>query len=227
MWAAQVERLSDRFRCVVWDERGHGMTECKGPFTFWDSARDCLGLLDYLGIDSAVLVGMSQGGFLSLRAALLAPNKVAGLIIANSATQMFTPEEFEQYQQMAEVWTTLGPVGDVAEAMGSIQFGPDFGWLSWLGKWQSKPPGDWSHTWLSQLTRDDIAPRLPEISCAVGFVHGAADPSFPLAFAHEMSAAVPNSLGVIPIEGGAHGAVLTHPTETTEAIRHFLDEITS
>jgi pimeloyl-ACP methyl ester carboxylesterase len=227
MWAAQVEALSEQFRCVTWDERGHGMTECKGAFTFWDSARDCLGLLDHLDIDSAVLVGMSQGGFLSLRAALLAPDKVDGLVIVNSATQMFTPEEFEQYRQMAEAWTTVGPVGDIAEAMRRIQFDPGFDWLPWLGKWQSKPPSAWSHTWRSQLTRDDIASRLVDISCAVGFVHGAQDPSFPLAFAHEMSGAVPNSLGVAAIEGGTHGAVLTHPKEATEAIRHFLTKMTS
>ena len=102
----QVEALSDQFRCIVWDERGHGMTECKGPFNFWDSARDCLGLLDYLDTDSAVLVGMSQGGFLSMRAALAAPERISGLIIIDSAVRMFSPEEFAQYQQMAEAWTT-------------------------------------------------------------------------------------------------------------------------
>ena len=225
MWVRQVETLSDQYRCIVWDERGHGMTECKGPFNFWDSARDCLGLLDYLDIDSAVLVGMSQGGFLSMRAALSAPERISGLVIIDSAVRMFSPEEFAQYQQMAEAWTTVGPVGEVAEAMRGIQFGPRFDWLPWLGKWQSKPPSAWSHAWQSQLTRDDITARLSEITCAVGFVHGTEDPAFPLALANEMSDAVPNSLGVAAIDGGAHGAVLTHPRETTEAIRRFLEKM--
>ena len=39
-----------------------------------DSAADCLGLLDHLEIERAVVGGMSQGGFLSLRVALTAPD---------------------------------------------------------------------------------------------------------------------------------------------------------
>ncbi len=70
MFAPQVAALTPEFRVITWDERGFGATEFDGkPFTYWDSARDCLGLLDHLGIDRAVVGGMSQGGFLSLRAA--------------------------------------------------------------------------------------------------------------------------------------------------------------
>src|SRR5581483_12488544 len=77
MFAPQVEALAGEFRVISWDERGFGKTEFDGkPFTYWDSAKDCLGLLTHLGIEQAVLAGMSQGGFLSLRAALLAPERV-------------------------------------------------------------------------------------------------------------------------------------------------------
>jgi pimeloyl-ACP methyl ester carboxylesterase len=225
MWAPQVQALSRQYRCIVWDERGHGMTDCTGAFNFWDSASDCVGLLDHLGIDAAVVVGMSQGGFLSLRAALAAPDRVSGLIVIDSAAQPFSAEELGQYQQMADLWTGMGPVGSVAETMRGIQFGADFDWLPWLGKWQSKPPSAWYHTWQSQLTRDDITARLPEITCPVGFVHGTQDPAFPLRYAHEMSGAVSNSLGVVAVDGGAHGMVLTHPRQATEAIAGFLRKI--
>ena len=77
MFAPQVEALRTAYRVITWDERGFGLTEYDGePFTYWDSAADCLGLLTHLGIESAVLGGMSQGGFLSLRAALTAPDRV-------------------------------------------------------------------------------------------------------------------------------------------------------
>ena len=33
MWDAQVDALKDRFRCIRWDERSHGMSEVNGPFT--------------------------------------------------------------------------------------------------------------------------------------------------------------------------------------------------
>ena len=72
MFAPQVEALRSRYRCVVWDERGHGRTagERLAPFSYYDSADDLAALLRHLAIDKAVLVGMSQGGFLSLRCAL-------------------------------------------------------------------------------------------------------------------------------------------------------------
>src|SRR5690606_4426154 len=69
MFDPQVAGL-DGYRHIRWDERGFGGTEATGPFSYWDSAEDAIALLDHLGIDSAVLAGMSQGGFLSLRAAL-------------------------------------------------------------------------------------------------------------------------------------------------------------
>ena len=49
MFAPQIAALSGEFRCVAWDERGHGKTEYDGkPFTFWDSADDLLALMDQL-----------------------------------------------------------------------------------------------------------------------------------------------------------------------------------
>jgi len=73
MWVPQVEALRGDFRCVTWDERLHGRTKDDGGlYTYWDSADDLLGLLDHLGAGQATLAGHSQGGFLSLRAALRA-----------------------------------------------------------------------------------------------------------------------------------------------------------
>ena len=60
MFAPQVEALAGEFRCITWDERGFGQTPASGPFTYYDSAADCLALLDHLGIDQAVLAGMSR-----------------------------------------------------------------------------------------------------------------------------------------------------------------------
>ena len=72
MFDHQVSGLRHEFRCVTWDERGHGDTRADAPFTYWDSADDALALLEHLGIAQAVFAGMSQGGFISLRAALRA-----------------------------------------------------------------------------------------------------------------------------------------------------------
>lgn len=55
MFAPQVDALAPAFRVITWDERGFGETQFDGqPFTYWDSARDCLGLLDYLVVRLAI-----------------------------------------------------------------------------------------------------------------------------------------------------------------------------
>src|SRR5580700_7179863 len=73
MFDAQVAALAPEYRVITWDQRGHGGTPAPGPFTYWDSARDVLALLGHLGIERAVLGGMSQGGVVSLRGTMVGP----------------------------------------------------------------------------------------------------------------------------------------------------------
>src|ERR1700728_1173765 len=109
MFAPQIDALSGEFRVITWDERGFGETEFDGePFTYWDSAGDCLGLLDHLGIEEAVLGGMSQGGFLSLRAALLAPKRVRALALIDTQAGQEDPALAPAYEQMEEIWLAQG-----------------------------------------------------------------------------------------------------------------------
>ena len=98
LWEHVVANLSDTYRCITWDERGHGMSECNGPFSYWDAATDALGLMDLVGVESAVLVGMSQGGWLSQRAALAAPERIRGLVLQGTSIGLLTPEEQEGYR---------------------------------------------------------------------------------------------------------------------------------
>jgi 3-oxoadipate enol-lactonase len=69
MFAAQVEMLAPEFRVITWDQRGHGWdqhghggTSARGPFSYWDSARDLLGLLDHMGVQRAVLGACRRAG---------------------------------------------------------------------------------------------------------------------------------------------------------------------
>jgi len=97
MWVAQVEALHGEFRCVVWDERLHGRTKDDGGlYTYWDAADDLLGLLDHLGVERATLAGHSQGGFLSLHAALCAPERVKALVLTDTAAVAWPPETLAQ-----------------------------------------------------------------------------------------------------------------------------------
>src|ERR1700728_4202650 len=93
MWAPQVEALRGECRCVAWDARLHGRTKDDGDlYTYWDAADDLLGLLDHLGVEQATLAGHSQGGFLSLRAALRAPERVKAMVFIVASAVACPPQ---------------------------------------------------------------------------------------------------------------------------------------
>lgn len=224
MWDAQVASLRDDFRCVTWDERGHGMSECEGEYTFWDLADDAAELLDHLGIERAVIVGMSQGGFLSMRFALRYPSKTASLFLVDTKAALDPPEVQEGYLQWAEAWTTMGPVGELVDQMVQLQFGPDFDASAWVGKWQSRPPSTVRTQWTSVVNgRDDVAARLGEITCPSHIVVGEHDGAFPPEVAEEMCSELGSCTGVTVVAGGHHAPNVTHPQEVNVAIRTFLE----
>lgn len=88
-WRLNVEPLAAAgFRVLAPDLRGFGLTTKPARntgYSLWDQARLVLSWLDALGIESAVLGGNSLGGEISLRVALLAPERVRGLLLASSA----------------------------------------------------------------------------------------------------------------------------------------------
>ena len=115
MFAPQVEALRHRYRVITWDARGFGDTEYDNrPFTYWDLAGDCVGLLDHLGLDQAVVGGMSQGGFVALRVALSAPGRVRALVLLDSQAGTEDPEVVPLYQGMLDEWVAKGPSDEIA-----------------------------------------------------------------------------------------------------------------
>ncbi len=223
MWTPVVEALSGEYRCITWDARGHGMSECNGSFDYYDLASDALGLLELAGADNAVLVGMSQGGWLSQRAALTAPDKVRGLVLVGTSLPLMSDEETAGFTQLSQGWLGMGPVGPIADAVYGIQFaGTDYDGSRYRERWQAKAPSAWAEPWQTILQRrDDITARAKEISCPVAVIHGTIDAAFSLDSARAMAEAFPNSRGITVIEGGPHASPLTHTGEVVEALRAF------
>lgn len=225
MFAPQVEALSDTYRVITWDERGFGATEYDGePFTYWDSAADCLGLLDHLGIESAVLGGMSQGGFLSLRAALTAPERVRALVLLDSQAGVDDPETAAANDAMNHVWLTEGPSDELtAIVAGIIIDDPDHS-PAWIAKWKARDKNAFREPYQCLRTRDDITERLDEITCPALVVHGTEDTAITMDRAELMAARLPGAGEVVKV-AGAHAANLTNPVPVNAAINAFLAEL--
>jgi 3-oxoadipate enol-lactonase len=220
MFEHQVAALAPEFRVITWDERGFGDTPAPGPFSYWDSAADALGLLDHLGIRRAVLGGMSQGGFLSLRAALLAPERVRALILMDSQAGLEDPAELPAYEQMEAIWRERGPE-PVQEVVASIILGPG-SWDDWYAKWARWDIDGLTRAFRCLVDRDDITGRLAEIRCPALVVHGTADAAIPMARARELAGGLGGPTGLVEIDGGPHAASLTHPAQVNAAILPFL-----
>ena len=223
MFDAQVAALRDTHRVITWDERGFGGTRATGDFTYWDCANDVLGLMDHLGIDKAVLGGMSQGGFLSLRAALAAPDRVEALILLDTQSGVEAPETVEPYNQLHAAWVEHGAVA-VQDVIAGIILGPGE-WSAWFAKWGAMQPDQFTAAFNCLMHRDDITGRLGEITCPALIVHGTADVAIPMEKAEVLRDGISGPTTLVPVEGGPHATNMTHPAETNRAIVQFLSAL--
>lgn len=225
MFDHQVSELRDRYRCICWDERGFGETPATGPFSYWDSADDAIALMDHLSIDKAVLLGMSQGGFLSLRAALAHPDRVQGLVLIDSGTHVDPPEVLAGYQVLIDRWVTDDDIDEVAGTVAGIIINDAALSAEWIGKWKSRDRTSIRLPGQTLMTRDDISDRIAEIRCPVLIVHGEEDQAIPIDTAEQLAQALPDCRGLVRIPGAAHAANMTHPELVNPAIEKFLDDI--
>jgi pimeloyl-ACP methyl ester carboxylesterase len=175
---------------------------------------------------------MSQGGFLSLRAAMLAPQRLRGLILIDSQAGTEAEASRPGYEQLHQTWLDEGP-GPVQEIVATILLGPGQ-WDGWYAKWAGQY-AQWAPDNLGQLTwpfrclmdRDDITGRLGDIGCPALIVHGGEDAAIPLARADEMRSGLPGSARFTVIGGAPHASNVTHPGAVNAEILDFLDGLPS
>lgn len=87
-WKNQIEPLANAgYRVIVPDLRGFGASDCPtdvDSYTMDTMVGDLTGLLDALGHETAVFVGHDWGGIIVWHAAMLAKERVAGVIGVNT-----------------------------------------------------------------------------------------------------------------------------------------------
>jgi 3-oxoadipate enol-lactonase len=220
MFEPQVKVLDPEFRTIAWDERGHGNTTAEGSWTYWDSADDVVALLDHLDIERALLAGMSQGGFLSLRAALRAPDRVAGLFLIDTQAGPEDPAVAAMEKAMVEEWTTNGVNNDILDAVQSSIIGPG-DYDEWRKKWSDRAPEDITGSFNALVEREDLTERLREIEAPALVLHGEMDMAIPMERAQALCSGLPNCERLVVVEGGTHASNLTHPEPVNEVLLDF------
>ena len=98
VWDPQAAALARTHRVIRPDLRGHGLTEAPaGDYTMEQLARDALDLLDALGVRRrAHVCGVSIGGRIAMAMAAMAPDRVASLILCDTALEFRPPELWQQ-----------------------------------------------------------------------------------------------------------------------------------
>jgi pimeloyl-ACP methyl ester carboxylesterase len=190
-WQPFVGQLSEHFRLIIVDLRGHGhSTNPTKIFTHRQSARDVFSLLDSLGIDRFSAMGISSGGMTLLHMATSRPRRIESMVLISATTEFTKQARSILRQTSAEnmppevqgMYRDCATRGDEQVRELATQF-HDF----------HKSYDDMNFT----------APGLSKISARTLIVHGDRDPFFPVDIAVTMYRSIPNaSLWIIP--GGDH-----------------------
>lgn len=226
MFGPQLQAFRHQHRCIVWDERGHGNTAGSSieAFSYYDSADDLASLLAHLSAQPAVLVGMSQGGYLSLRAALTHPETLRALVLIDSQAGLEDPEKVAGYKQMLDVWATQGLQAQIADTIAQIIIGDSPDARHWKDKWARWQAHNIYACFQALVERDDITDRLPEIKVPTLVIHGEADIAISIDRAQTMADRIPNAK-LVRVPGASHASNLTHPQAVNDAIAEFLDTL--
>ena len=85
LWKPQVEPFTAHFKLIRFDNRGAGKSDKpEGSYSTREMAEDTIGLMDYLGIDKAIILGTSIGGMIAQEIAINYPQRVIRLLLCST-----------------------------------------------------------------------------------------------------------------------------------------------
>ena len=236
MWAPQIEALASRYRVIVPDLWGHGASGAlpPGTATIHDLARQHLALLDRLGIDRCTIIGLSVGGMWGAELALMAPERVTGLVLMGTSLAAEPEQARDGYFAMLDAVGAHGSVPDpVLAAVVPLFFSPTV---------RARHPGlpdafeRRLRDWVPQRLTDSVAPLgriifgrrnlLPEL-------HGLSMPSLvmtgmdDLAQPLERGQIMAERIGCrfVPIPEAGHISSLEAPDFVNQALLEFLSTL--
>jgi len=97
IWDPVLPFFAEKFRIIRYDQRGHGLSDVTPPpYSIDDLVNDLAGLLDGLGIDKAVVCGLSVGGMIAQGLAASHADRVRALVLCDTAMQIGPPDMWDE-----------------------------------------------------------------------------------------------------------------------------------
>jgi pimeloyl-ACP methyl ester carboxylesterase len=211
-----------RYRTVALDLRGFGRSD--RPVTGYamdDLATDVLAALDALGIERATLVGHSMGTFVARRAARLAPDRIANLVLIGSAPTGANDTTREVAGLLADLADPV-PLAFVRDFQaGTVHAGlPDPFFEGIVAESALAPAHVWRSAFAGLLAFDDTA-DLPSIAAPTLLVWGGHDALFDRAHQDDLLTALPDARLVVYPDAG-HCPNWERPERLVDDIVAFL-----
>lgn len=227
MWRGQAPVLAERYRVVNVDFRGHGgSAPAAGPFGIYDLVDDLAAVLDELGIERAVWVGLSIGGMVAVRAALVRPERVAALVLMDSHAGAERPWIKVKYRLLGTLVRLFG-VRPVVPAILPLMFGETSrrDRQPLVTEWADRMASSHVPSMLLGLDalvgRDSVSGRLGEVAAPALVVVGEEDRALPPALSRELAAGLAaGRLVTVPKAG--HLSALEQPEAVNRALLEFL-----
>lgn len=225
MWREQ-HLLADDARLIIPDYRGVGQSSVTaGPSTMDLLADDMFALLDHLETAQATVMGVSMGGYVALAMYRRRPERIAGLVLADTRAEGDTPPTQERRRQTAEGLRAQGVavlrdrVDDLfAETTRRVHPALVAEAQDWL---TAQSPEGLAHLTLGMALRADQTALLPTIDVPTVLICGEEDRVSPPESMRHMAAAIPGARFYLVSKAG-HLAPLEHPAAFNRIVREFL-----
>ncbi|USW58482.1 Putative epoxide hydrolase, serine aminopeptidase, S33, alpha/Beta hydrolase [Septoria linicola] len=238
------KKLTDALNLISIELLGHGQTRTQSEnFTYWDTAIMNLQVLDALKITGKIFVlGTSQGGWITVRMALLAPNKIAGIIPLGTSLNNENPHTVSLgcwdgpalLKDNISAWTTTKATPDFEPATEYCDFLIDIGFGTgcpkdvrefWRKTIKENYQGDDGRRRIRMAAinlaeRDGLHSRLSDVKCPVLWLHGTNDAVYSVANAEQEIKLFVNSpdAKLQVVQGGQHFLSFSHPEDVDGAL---------
>jgi pimeloyl-ACP methyl ester carboxylesterase len=217
MWTGQIAPLSKKHKLVIWDMRGHGQSDYpadQNEYSEEKTVADMAALLDAVGAKTAIVGGLSLGGYMSLAFNASHPERTRALLIIDTGPGYKNDQARDGWNKTslarAEKFEKEG-LPDTARASAEVR----------LARHRDA-------TGLARAARGMLTQRnarviasLPTIKVPAVVIVGADDTPF-LAASDYMAAKIPGAKKVV-IEGAGHSANIDQPEAFNAALVAFLD----
>lgn len=223
MWEPQMAALGGEAEILAPSLPGFGNSPAAGEVLSMDAAADFLaGELDRAGARSAVVCGLSMGGYVAFSMWRRHRSRITGLVLADTRAEPDDDAGRERRRGVAQKARSegSGAIADSPPPLLSEGADPSL-WERVKAMIRRQSGEAIAAASLGMAERPDSRPILPEITVPTTVMVGSADTLTPPAMSETMAAAIPGAELVV-LDGGGHLSNLEQPQRFTDSLRGLL-----